>query len=309
MKKALSLWFMCLFVLLSFAGCTADSQLPEDTEPSVENTAEPTHEPETTPAAPLPTEDEYYGEGFELDGKKYVYQEDDVLILHVKNLTDVDYDIQVVVDFYDENNVEIDHQEKYFKGFGANWENYFIFRPEVPFARIRCSIEKMESTDTAYSSYLSQATGEDALYFSVGNGIGWHSPEGNRERFDDRRMIANAYYRVLNRSDRWLYFTPVTVLFDKNGEIFVINTGMSNKVLPPENEVPEGSDSVINCYVYCSEAPLPYDDVTGVVLEYRWNEDFREKYNKEFIELLPEELRGDLSFIVSFLAVDDEPIR
>ena len=93
MKKALSLWFMCLFVLLSFAGCTADSQLPEDTEPSVENTAEPTHEPETTPAAPLPTEDEYYGEGFELKGKKYVYQEDDVLILHVKNLTDVDYDI------------------------------------------------------------------------------------------------------------------------------------------------------------------------------------------------------------------------
>ena len=306
MKKALSLWLACLFVLLSFAGCTADSQLPEDTEPSEENIAESTPEPQTEP---LPTEDEYYGEGFELKGKKYVYQEDDVLILHVKNLTDVDYDIQVVVDFYDENNVEIDHQEKYFKGFGANWENYFIFRPEVPFARIRCSIEKMESEETAYSAYLSQGTGEDALYFSVMNALGWHSPEGNRERFDDRRMIANAYYRVLNRSDRWLYFTPVTVLFDKNGEIFVINTGTSNNALRPVNEVPEGSDSVIHCDVYRSEAPLPYDDVTGVLLEDRWNEQFKEKYNKEFSELLPEELRGKISFIVSFLAVDDEPIR
>lgn len=303
MKKVLSLWLACLFVVLSFAGCTADPKLPEDTEPSEENKAESTPEPQTEP---LPTEDEYYGEGFELEGKKYVYQEDDVLILHVKNLTDVDYDIQVVVDFYDENNVEIDHQEKYFKGFGANWENYFIFRPEVPFARIRCSIEKMESEETAYSAYLSQVTGEDALQLSVSKNKRWKSPEGNYEVFDDWYPIVYADYSLLNTNDQQLYFSASFVVFDKTGEIFVIDAGVENRLIGPEREF--GVFGIINA-VYHSEEPWGYEGTPAKLFEDNWNEQFKEKYNKEFSELLPEELRGDISFIVSFLAVDDEPIR
>ena len=303
MKKVLSLWLACLFVVLSFAECTADPKLPEDTEPSEENIAESTPEPQTEP---LPTEDEYYGEGFELKGKKYVYQEDDVLILHVKNLTDVDYDIQVVVDFYDENNVEIDHQEKYFKGFGANWENYFIFRPEVPFARIRCSIEKMESEETAYSAYLSQVTGEDALQLSVSKNKRWKSPEGNYEVFDDWYPIVYADYSLLNTNDQQLYFSASFVVFDKTGEIFVIDAGVENRLIGPEREF--GVFGIINA-VYHSEEPWGYEGTPARLFEDNWNEQFKEKYNKEFSELLPEELRGDISFIVSFLAVDDEPIR
>ena len=306
MKKALSLWFVCLFVVLSFVGCLADSQLPEDTEPSAENTLESTEEPETTAAEPFPTEDEYYGEGFELEGKKYVYQEDEVLILHVKNLTDMDYDVQVIVDFYDENNVETDHQEKYFEGFGANWENYFVFRTEKPFIRFRCEIAKMESTDTAYSSYLSQATGEDALQLSVSKNKRWKSPEGNYEVFDDWYPIVYADYSLLNTNDQQLYFSASFVVFDKTGEIFVIDAGVENRLIGPEREF--GVFGIINA-VYHSEEPWGYEGTPARLFEDNWNEQFKEKYNKEFSELLPEELRGDISFIVSFLAVDDEPIR
>lgn len=302
MKKALSLWLACLFVVLSFAGCTADSQLPEDTEPSEENIAESTPGPQTEP---LPTEDEYYGEGFELKGKKYVYQEDDVLILHVKNLTDVDYDIQVVVDFYDENNVEIDHQEKYFKGFGANWENYFVFRTENHFARFRCEIVKMESTDTAYSAYLSQGTGEDAVRFCVSKNKRWKSPEGNYEVFDDWYPIVDADYSLLNTNDQQLYFSASFVVFDKNGEIFVIDAGVENRIIGPEREF---GVFVVRSPVYHSEEPWGYEGTPAILFEDNWNEQFRDKYNKEFNELLPEELRGDVTFVVSFVSVNDKPV-
>ena len=305
MKKVLSLLLACLFVVLSFAGCTADPKLPEDTEPSAENTLESTEKPETTAAEPFPTEDEYYGEGFELEGKKYVYQEDEVLILHVKNLTDMDYDVQVIVDFYDENNVETDHQEKYFEGFGANWENYFVFRTEKPFIRFRCEIAKMESAETAYSAYLSQGTGEDAVRFCVSKSKRWTSPEGNHEVFDDWYPIVYADYSLLNTNDQQLYFSANFVLFDNNGEIFVIDAGVENHNVGPEREFPVSYVRRTACH---GEEPWLYEGTPAILFEDNWNEEFIEKYNKEFNELLPEELRGDVTFIVSFVSVNDKPV-
>ena len=293
MKRTVSLWLACLFVILSFAGCTVDPQLPEETESNTENTTEPIEEPQTTVAEPLPTEDEYFCEGFEVDGKKYGYKGDDVLILHVKNLVDVDYDIQIAVTFYDENNEETDHQEKYFKGFGAKWENYFVFRTEVPFARFRCAIEKMESTDTAYSAYLSQGTGEDALQFLGVITKRWVSPEGILEIFDDWHLFVRAGYKVLNDSDQQLYFSPIFVLFDKDGEIFVIDDALESFGIGPSREYPE---HVVSRYIYRCEETWPFESKGFEISD----EDFNEQ--------LPEELRGDVTFIVSFLAVDDEPI-
>lgn len=292
MRKALSLWFVCLFIALTFAGCTVEPQLPEDTEPDVQNTLESTEEPETTVTESLPTENEYFGEGFEIKGEKYEYKGDDVLILHVKNQTDVDYDIQVIVTFYDENNEKTLHHEKYFKGFGANWENYFVFRPEKPFARFRCEIEKIESTETAYAKALSQGTDEDALRLSGIITKRWVSPEGFLEFFDDWHMFVRAGYKVLNDSDQHLYFSPVFVLFDKSGEIFVIDDSLESFGVGPSREYPE---QAVPRPVYRCEDPWPFESKGGEISD------------EDFNELLPEELRGDITFIVSFLVVDVAP--
>ena len=103
-----------------------------------------------------------------------------------------------------------------------------------------------------------------------------------------------------------MYFSASFVVFDKTGEIFVIDAGVENRLIGPEREF--GVFGIINA-VYHSEEPWGYEGTPAKLFEDNWNEQFKEKYNKEFSELLPEELRGEISFIVSFLAVDDEPIR
>lgn len=295
MKRTLLLWLACLLVLTVFAGCVADPQLPEDAGTGTESTPESTDAPQTTVGEPAITENEYIGEGFQMEGQKYVYHGDDVLILHVKNVTDTDYDIEITVTFYDENGVKTLRHQKSFAGFAAQWENYFVFLPEKPFEFFRCTIEKTESTDTAYSAYLSQGTGEDALRFLGASARRWRSPEGVLETFDEEHFVIRANYQVLNSGDQLLYFTPVFVLFDKDGQIYTVDTGLDTYSLSPANKFTDILESIVPRPVYRSEEPWSCD-IKGMLSE---NDD-------EFQEALPDALKGDISFIVSFLAVDDE---
>ena len=90
--------------------------------------------------------------GFTIKGKKYPYNENDVLILEVENTTDTHYTPTFKVTFYDEADKVVATQEKKLEQFPANYTQACAFQPECQFDTYACELSLEEYTGPDYLS-------------------------------------------------------------------------------------------------------------------------------------------------------------
>ena len=223
MKKSISVVLLIAFTLLTLFGCN--------------NTDTPTNTPDDTDNDPTPAFvdvikdydkiDDSSTEGFTVKAKKYDYEENNLVLLSVENQTENNYTVTVDMTYYDDGGNEITKESQSFEGFAANWQKYFLFKP-----------------DKAFSSYEYKLTTENFSGECLGNKFTYKFAGVKEDRgviaYDE---ISVTYGRIIYGSFLYSYdypellgykFTPI--LFDNKGDLFSIVKVGSQGNEPPNLE-------------------------------------------------------------------------
>ena len=70
---------------------------------------------------------------FLIKDKKYVYQDNNVVLLDVTNETDQNLSIVITMTYYDQEENELKNEERFFEQFAAGYQNCFLFQPDFYF--------------------------------------------------------------------------------------------------------------------------------------------------------------------------------
>jgi len=90
-----------------------------------------------------------------INAKKYAYNGNDILILDVKNQSDENYSVTVIVKYYDENGKLLKKEHDTFEGFAADSSNYFLFQPGIKFDSYTCQAYTEKYEDYCLSKDIS----------------------------------------------------------------------------------------------------------------------------------------------------------
>ena len=138
--------------------------------------------------------------------KKYVYENNDVMILYVENRSGEDCSVILRGSFLDGDGKELAPMTKWFDGLSADDSNYFVFKPNITFEDFAYTLEVKPYSGTAYSEYI--YTGNVVIdthkRLIDGNGASISS-----QCYYD----INAMYWFLNTYDEELAFSGDIVLF------------------------------------------------------------------------------------------------
>ncbi|MBQ7337832.1 MAG: hypothetical protein IJW40_05165 [Clostridia bacterium] len=225
MKRLLTLALALLLCLSVFAGCNTPQtpQTPDETN---------------TPEPPEDVIDDYDNENeIEIGGeqpeagsehtntigkfvakdKTYDYQGNNVTILTLENQSEANCTVTIHAKFLNAYGIVLKTETQSFEGFPAGWQNHFVFMPQIQY-------DAME-----YTLDVKQYTGE--MYFTV------DSHNTLTEVYEDKIPLPQTlaqrdyekYSSILAKFDGIMPETPylkrlVSVVFDNNGEIAVINT-------------------------------------------------------------------------------------
>lgn len=70
---------------------------------------------------------------FLVKDKKYVYKENDVVLLDITNETEQNLSITITMTYFDEAGEALKTEERFFEQFAAGYQNYFLFNPDMVF--------------------------------------------------------------------------------------------------------------------------------------------------------------------------------
>ncbi|MBQ8524690.1 MAG: S-layer homology domain-containing protein [Clostridia bacterium] len=148
--------------------------------------------------------------------KKYDYQGTNVMILNVENQTSKHLNITIKAKFHDANGKLITAKNHYVEGFPANYRNYVVFNPGIKFETFTYEVETSNYKGPAYLQYFTCGTTAEVTVQEDVHDL-------NQGRVP--RAQLNMSFRVLSSFSGYMYYSAQFVLFDKNGEIFWIDTG------------------------------------------------------------------------------------
>jgi len=148
MKKLTALLLSIVLLCGTLMGCnqedipggeSTENEPYESTDPFIENILEDYDKEESQ-------------KGFTIKGKKYPYNDNDILILDVENTTATHYTAFFSVTFYDEAGNVVAKQDKTLEQFPGEYEQFCIFQPESRFASYTCELSVEEYTGVDYLS-------------------------------------------------------------------------------------------------------------------------------------------------------------
>ena len=210
MRKSTSFILLIIFILLATFGCSS-------TEVSSNDTTGPTF---VDPIKDYDTVDETSTDGFIIKAKKYDYQDNNVIIMNVENQTDDNYTVTVDLTYYDDSGKEITKESQSFEGFAANWQKYFMFKPDRAFSSYEYKITTEDFDGECYGNtitYKYDGVEEGRAFLGVDeNG----EPIGMGKAIYGRIPFKYEYPGILDI----LYYG---IIFDNKGEICAIGSGMS----------------------------------------------------------------------------------
>ncbi len=208
---------------------------------------------------------EDYKNAFSLYQKKYEIDGYNVEIIQLQNNTEVDYDVQVTANFTDEDGTIIKTENKIVSGVSAKTSNYLVFNPGTAFSECICTLSANASNGSTYLKYMSFGA-ETTVYLKIDKMKNRGLPEDILPQEDEiaSDIIISSEYT----GD--IIINGAIVFFDNNNDIASINTF--------NNMVVSGNDHL------------------SVSLSYK-----AEKFEDHFI--IPSNLEGDISYIVSFTSV------
>ncbi len=205
--------------------------------------------------------------GFVVKEKTFAYDNGNVLVLDVKNETGNNYSVKLFCTFYDQNDKAIKSETKFFEGWSAGYQNYFIFQPNVKFEYYKYQISFNEYSEVCYVNYLNfcSFTGIQ-LQESKRSSNGNYAPESY--------IALDCIWEVDNTYDKELFVSPVYIVFDNKGEIYKIDDRLQSISFP------EGHTN---------------HSRRLFVTKHLWN--------KKSSYILPEELKGGINALVAIQSV------
>ena len=150
MRKSTSFILLIIFILLATFGCSS-------TEVSSNDTTGPTF---VDPIKDYDTVDETSAEGFVIKAKKYVYGENNAVILSAENQRDKNYTVSINMTYYDDAGNEITQESQLYESFAANWQKYFAFDPGIPFSSYDFTVTTEEYSGECYAQYVDISFGQ-----------------------------------------------------------------------------------------------------------------------------------------------------
>ena len=207
MKKVISVLFIALFFIFAFSGCSS-------TEVSSNDTTGPTF---VDPIKDYDTVDETSTDGFIIKAKKYVYGENNAVILSAENKSDKNYTVSINMTYYDDAGNEITQESQLYESFAANWQKYFAFKPGIPFSSYDFTVTTEEYVGECYAQYVEISFG--GLSESMDNSDDLIEKYGDFTKFPT--IMATCYKK--NSSAYQLKTRYDLVVIDNTGEIFSIS--------------------------------------------------------------------------------------
>lgn len=281
MKK---LFCILLLLLLLLAGCVNDTpkeeSLPAYSDPIGEYDTVSTVIPEDSESSDNTkvsraegSQTEQTENGFSVKYKKYEYEGNHIVIMHVENLTDKHYTVTLKGNYLKADGSIIKTESKTFEGFASGFSNNFIFAPGMRFDDFDYTVEFEAYTSEPVSKYVSVN----------GAALDFAKFRGRYGELDELYVGVYAFFYISHTYSQRLYYGADFLLLDKNGDIFFVDTQLmqtDNSPLKPGESV---STRGTLRFMFYDENTL-------------WA-DF-DKYQ------LPDELDGDITGIVAFKWID-----
>ena len=213
MKKLTALLLAVLLICSTMIGCKQED-IPGD-ESTENGTESKTTQPQNGPFIEGILDDydkEESQKGFTIKGKKYPYNDNDVLILEVENTTDTHYSTTFVVTFYDEAGEIVKTQKKSLEQFPAEYKQACVFQPECQFDSYTCKLYVGEYTGVDYLSTLSCGKYTKEVHGWVGE---------PKTSYYIRTQGNFGPCTIIPEGNRMRVWCDV-VLFDNTGKIYII---------------------------------------------------------------------------------------
>ena len=281
MKK---LFCILLLMLLLLVGCVSnppkEESLPAYSDPIGEYDTVSTVMPEdgessenTEVSSIEGSQTEQTENGFSVKYKKYDYEGNHIVIMHVENLTEKHYTITLNGNYLKADGSIIKTESKTFEGFASGFSNYFIFAPEMQF------------DDFGYTMEFEAYPAEPASKYVSVNGavLDFAKFRGRYGELDELYVGVYAFFYISHTHSQRLYYGGDFLLLDKNGEIFFVDTQLMQSDISP---------------LKTGESPL-----TRGALRYMFYDP--DTLWADFDEyVLPDELDGNITGIVAFKWID-----
>ena len=242
MKKLFATLLAVLMLASALAAC---GDTPTETTPS-----------DSPPAQTTPSGTEKTGEVV-VTGEKYAYKNKDVLLLKVQNQTDNDYDITVIVHYFDAEGTEIKSQKQTFTGLASGYQNYFLFQPNSTFDAYTHTMELEEiDSEECYAEQITATFVELREFLSVRREL---VQKGDFTKYS----TIGANIKLQSNSANPLRVSGFLVLIDKNGCVYSI------KAIGQPMDPHEEKYSMLELYYGKTQEKLVWpdeltDDVTAI---------------------------------------------
>lgn len=210
MKKSLSVLLFISLIIVSLISCNTAESPQNNPGDTTATDSTPTF---TDPINDYDTIDETSTDGFTIKAKKYNYEENNVVLLSVENQSENNYTVTVDLTYYDDTGKEITKESQSFEGFAANWQKYFLFKPDKAFS----SYEYKLTTE----NFSGECLGNKFTYKFVGveenrGPIEYHETEATYGR------IIYGHFSCKYEYSESLEYLLTGIYFDNKGEIFYI---------------------------------------------------------------------------------------
>lgn len=182
--------------------------------------------------------------------KKFVYFENDLVLLDITNETEINYTVTIIGKYLDANGNVLKTETQSFEGFAANYQTYFLFMPKINFANFSYEIDVQPFDGECPASEINILDGKRRI-------DKWTTQQTMHQ------LITSIEYQ--NKSNHPLTAALTCILFDKNGDIYYI-------CMPGIKEAGAGETAgpSIKMYVQYSENDFVYP----------------ERLNNDYVEIL-----------------------
>lgn len=217
MKKYLSVLLLISLLLVSMVSCN-NVETPQNNPSDTTATNSDSTPVFTDSIKDYDMVDDSSTEGFIIKAKKYKYEDNNVLLLNVKNTTKTNYSVSVSVDFCDSTGNTVKTESQTFEGYAAGYEKLFLFEPQITFDSYTYKVTVEEYTGECYAQHV------DVWFDKLYEEFMYIDPS-------DVTKHPTAYARcnVNNLSGTDLIMKGKFVLIDNTGKIFKI-TSLNGKI-------------------------------------------------------------------------------
>ncbi len=179
--------------------------------------------------------------GFVLQTRKYTYNSNDILVIHVTNTTDTDYSMRLTIKYTDKNGDTIEGLRDTYPDFGAGWDNYYIYDPDFSFESYNCTLSISAPCENSVTKYLTDG-GTPVQFFMDSSTKNWIDPTSHSaENLGKEYAAVYAPFSHVNTHTEPLYYIADYILFDDNGDILhyeashisgIASVGSNDAVIP-----------------------------------------------------------------------------